>query len=332
MNRVIEVENLTRVYSSTKGLLTRGKENVVAVDNISFHVSRGELFGFLGPNGAGKTTTIKMLTTVLMPTEGKATILGHDLVRDSKKIRRLINVVYGGDKGLYTRVSAWDNMKYFCNLYHIPGKEQTRKIEELLTIVGLGEYKHRRVENFSRGMKQKLHIARGLINDPAILFLDEPTIGLDPVSALGIKKVVKKLNKEGVTIFLTTHYMHEAEELCDRVAIIRKGKIIILDTVEKIKALHKKFYEIKLTSRDFEQEFSDMVTTKYRGAAAKKQEDGSILLCFRAKEIDSVLRDISSNLEDLHIMNLEIRTSSLEDAYIEIINSEDIESLYGQNL
>jgi ABC-2 type transport system ATP-binding protein len=231
MNNVIEVKNLVREFS------TRGRPNKIAVGGISFEIKAGEIFGLLGPNGAGKTTTIKMLSTLLLPTSGNINVLGYDATEDRTiiELRQRINVVSGGERGLYYRLSAKQNLQFFSDLYGISKQEQDILCPKLLDMVGLSDVSNTRVENFSRGMKQRLHIARALVNDPEILFMDEPTIGLDPEISRSIRKLIRDLSNSGKTIILTTHYMYEAEELCDRMVILSHGKVVGRGTVGEIK-------------------------------------------------------------------------------------------------
>jgi ABC-2 type transport system ATP-binding protein len=236
MNIVIEVNNLHRDYTAKKGWLRKSREIVHAVDNISFTVEKGEIFGLLGQNGAGKTTTIKMMITLLAPTKGTCKVLGFHTFGEEKQIRTRINFIFGGEMGVYRRLSARDNLRYFANLYHIDYKVAQVRIDELLELVDLKEKANLLVETYSKGMIQRLQIARGLLNDPEILFMDEPTVGLDPLGAKMLKDIIRKQKEQGRTVVLTTHYMYEADELCDRIAIINKGKLIALDTPENIKA------------------------------------------------------------------------------------------------
>src|SRR4051812_49163326 len=234
---VIEAIELRRTYRTTTGVIRRRPLEVEAVQGISFAVEPGELYGLLGPNGAGKTTTIKMLITLLLPTSGAARVLGHDVVADPRAVRRSIGYVFGGDRGLYERLSALDNLRYFAELYGVSGRDQRRRIAEVLELVGLGGREKERVEGYSRGMKQRLHIARGILHDPQVVFLDEPTIGVDPVGARDLRRTIGGLVQSGKTVLLTTHYMFEADTLCDRVAVIAKGRIVAEGTPADLKAL-----------------------------------------------------------------------------------------------
>lgn len=235
METVIEVKDLTREYITRRGVWKREKRVVHAVDGISFEVRRGEIFGLLGQNGAGKTTTIKMLTTLLAPTDGTCKVLGCNTFGEEKRIRTRINFIFGGEMGVYRRLSARDNLRYFSNLYLIPRKEQDERIQKILELVDLAERADDLAETYSKGMIQRLQIARGLINDPEILFMDEPTVGLDPVGARMLRDIIRRLKEEGRTVLLTTHNLAEVEELCDRLVIINKGKVIARGTPEEIK-------------------------------------------------------------------------------------------------
>src|SRR3954468_13729786 len=190
---VIEAVDLRRTYRTTTGVLRRKPLTVDAVRGVSFRVERGELFGLLGPNGAGKTTTIKMLITLLLPTSGHAQVLGHDVVEHAREVRRRIGYVFGGDRGLYERLSAYDNLRYFAELYGVSGHRQRERIAEVVELVGLAGREQERVEGYSRGMRQRLHIARGIIHDPEVVFLDEPTIGVDPIGARDLRQTIADL-------------------------------------------------------------------------------------------------------------------------------------------
>src|ERR1051326_474056 len=232
----IEAADLRRTYKTHTGTFRRRAKEIEAVRGISFAVAEGELFGLLGPNGAGKTTTIKMLITLLIPTSGSAKVLGLDVVKNPREVRKRIGYVFGGERGLYERLSGLDNLRYFAALCAVRPRAQKRRIAELLALVGLTGREKERVEGYSRGMRQRLHIARGLLHDPPVVFLDEPTIGVDPVGARELRATIASLTEAGKTVLLTTHYMFEADELCDRIAVIAKGQIVGEGTPAELKA------------------------------------------------------------------------------------------------
>lgn len=245
----IEVADLRRDYV-TRSFFGTVSKVTSALSGIGFEVRTGDLFGLIGPNGAGKTTTIRILTTLLSPTSGTAKVLGLDVREDLYEIRRRIGIVFGGERGLYNRVTAVDNLKYFSDLYGVDPRVSKKRIPELLQLVGLADRAYERVEKYSRGMKQRLHIARALVHDPELLFLDEPTIGLDPGGARDIRTMIREMHGLGKTILLTTHYMFEAEELCERIAVISKGKIVALDTPSALKSRVRDISVIELRTYD----------------------------------------------------------------------------------
>ena len=230
----IVIEDLHRTYTSTTGFF--GQRRVVreALRGVSLTVSDGELFGLLGPNGAGKTTLVKILATVLLPTSGSVSILGADVVRATRSVRPRIGLVFGGERGLYGTLTGRGTLRFWADLYRMRPDRAKGRVDEVLELVGLGDRAEERVETYSRGMKQRLHLARGILHEPKLLLLDEPTIGLDPVAASEIRGIVRRLNDEGMTVFLTTHYMAEAETMCRRVAFINEGKIVLLDTPQAL--------------------------------------------------------------------------------------------------
>ena len=212
------------------GLVKKYGERV-AVQDVSFSVEDGEIFGLLGPNGAGKTTTLSILSTLLIPDEGNVTVNGYDLVREAKQVKRLIGFV-PQELALYSTLSAWDNLAFFGRIYGLQGADLKERINSVLALVGLSDRAADPVQTFSGGMKRRLNIAAGLIHQPRILFLDEPTVGVDPQSRNFIFEHVERLNEDGMTILYTTHYMEEAERLCDRVAIMDQGRTLALDTTK----------------------------------------------------------------------------------------------------
>jgi ABC-2 type transport system ATP-binding protein len=215
------------------------RETFRAVDGVDLHVETGEVFGILGPNGAGKTTTMRMLATLLEPTAGTATVLGHDLVSGARDIRRRLGAVLSGERSLYWKLTARENLEYFAALYHVPPGETRARIVEILEVMHLTDRADDYVEKFSTGMRQRLVLARALLPAPSLLLLDEPTVGLDPQAARDLRERVLQLRDEGRTVLLTTHYMEEADQLCDRIAIVDHGRIVALDTPEGLKrSLH----------------------------------------------------------------------------------------------
>jgi len=217
-NYIIQVEHLTKKFNG-----------LAAVDDISFSVEEGEIFAFLGPNGAGKTTTIKILTTLLLPTSGKITLNGYDVLSNKSRVRKSFGIVFQ-DPSLDDQLTAYENMQYHAVLYHIPSGFQKQRIRELLIFVELWDRKNSLVKTFSGGMKRRLEIARGFLHHPKVLFLDEPTLGLDPQTRKHIWSYIKELNQnEQTTVFFTTHYIEEAEQISHKVAIIDYGKIVAQD-------------------------------------------------------------------------------------------------------
>jgi len=214
--------------------LSKRYGQLLAVDDVSFEVQAGEVFGFLGPNGAGKTTTVRMLTTLLEPTGGSAIIAGYDTQRQAYQARRRMSLV-PEESNIYTELTAWDNLIFSARLYRVPAPTREQRAAALLQTFDLYEKRHIKAQLFSKGMRRRLAIAMALIHEPAVLFLDEPTSGLDVQSAQTIKQVVRRLNAKGTTVFLTTHQIEEANQLCDRVAIINRGKVVALDSPERLK-------------------------------------------------------------------------------------------------
>ncbi|NRS51892.1 ABC transporter ATP-binding protein [Brevibacillus sp. HB2.2] len=235
-------ENVRKVYrvKEKKGWFRQQWTEVEAVADLSFRMVPGKIIGLLGINGAGKTTTIKMCSTLLTPTSGTITVDGYDAVKDDRFVKAKVNMIAGGERMLYWRLTGRENLQYFGSLYGLQGQELRNRIDSLLWQVGLYEAANTPVERYSKGMKQRLQIARGLINDPRYLFLDEPTLGLDAPIARQLRKHVSELaSQHGKAILLTSHYIHEVEELCDEVYIIDKGRLVAHDTPEHlIKSLH----------------------------------------------------------------------------------------------
>lgn len=318
---VVEALDLHRSYRTRTGIVRRERKDVEAVRGVSFAIERGELFGLLGPNGAGKTTTIKMLITLLLPTRGTARVLGHDVVDSPREVRRHIGYVFGGDRGLYERLSALDNLRYFSELYAVSPRDQKQRIGELLELVGLTGREKERVEGFSRGMRQRLHIARGLLHDPAVLFLDEPSIGIDPVGARELRATIAMLREQGKTILLTTHYMFEADELCDRIAVIADGGIVAEGTPEALKQRVRDGHVVEVETFGLPDGHVDVVRSLsgVRSVALEERGQAQVLLV-QVEPGAEVTPGVLATLSDTKVGRVSAREPTLEDAYVELVS------------
>jgi ABC-2 type transport system ATP-binding protein len=313
MNNAIDVENLTKFYEKT-----------LAVDHINFNVKQGEIFGFLGPNGAGKTTTQRMLTTLLTPTEGRILINGHELAHDSYAVKRQIGLV-PEESNVYTELTAWDNLMFTASLYRVPHEERAKRAQELLETFGLWEKRDVKAENFSKGMRRRLSIAMAVIHKPSLLFLDEPTPGLDAQSIRAIWELIRRMNAEGTTIFISTHQIEEANQLCDRVTIISHGKIAAIDTPERLKANFRRVQSVEVALEPPEGsepsgnlpglESLPEVTTQVKVGDKMRlyTEDPSALLPRIIQYAES---------QALHIVSLNTLGPSLEDVFLEITGGQ----------
>ncbi len=319
---VVRAHDLRRSYRTRTGTFRRERKEVEAVRGVSFGIEPGELFGLLGPNGAGKTTTIKMLITLLLPTAGSASVLGHDVVTDAREVRRHIGYVFGGDRGLYERLSALDNLRYFAELYGVPPREQRQRIGALLEMVGLTGRERERVEGFSRGMRQRLHIARGLLHDPEVLFLDEPTIGIDPVGARELRSTIAMLREQGKTILLTTHYMFEADELCDRIAVIRDGQVVAEGSPTELKTRVTAGRVVEVETFGVPDSTVDAVRTLagVRSAAVEERGQAQVLIV-QVEPGAEVTSSVLGQLDGVTVGRVSSREPTLEDAYVELVSA-----------
>ena len=317
----IEAEGLRRTYKTHTGTLRRRTKEIEAVRGVDFAIEAGELFGLLGPNGAGKTTTIKMLITLLIPTAGRATVLGLDVVENAREVRKRIGYVFGGERGVYERLSGYDNLRYFAELYGVPPRDQKRRIDELLELVGLKGREHERAEGYSRGMKQRLHVARGLLHDPEVLFLDEPTIGLDPVGARDVRAMIASLTDAGKTVLLTTHYMFEADALCDRIAVITQGEIVAEGTPEQLKrgVAEGTVVEVEVYG------VGDEALARVRGlggvtAVAVEEREQAQVLVVQTGPGAQLTQAILGCLNGSDVGRISHREPTLEDAYVALVS------------
>lgn len=321
----VDVQNLTRVYDTTIGVWRRTHRRVLALDDVSFSIPPGELFGLVGPNGAGKTTLIKILSTLLLPTSGCAYVLGMDVARQERLVRERINVVFGGERGLYTRLSGEDNLKYFADLYRVPRAVAAQRIPQLLELVGLKGREKERVEGYSKGMKQRLHIAKSLVNDAEVLFLDEPTIGLDPGAAQKLRAVIRDLQTWGKTILLTSHYMHEVDILCKRVAVINKGRLLTIDSPYNLKRHVAELFVVE--AQVIRGKLDNALVNDVRSLdcvenAILSTFDQFQTLTIQTPAPDTVSAFLKQRLPPEDVRHLITREPTLEDAYIKLVGTE----------
>jgi ABC-2 type transport system ATP-binding protein len=299
---IISVQNLKKYYKDVK-----------AVDDVSFDVEEGEIFGFLGPNGAGKTTTIKMLVTLLRPTEGTAKIVDNDIVTSPDKVRSQIGIVFQ-EPALDDRLTGKENLDFHARMYGMKSEQRQKRIVEVLKIVDLEEKANVLIKNYSGGMKRRLEIARGLMHFPKILFLDEPTIGLDPQTRRSIWDYIKMLNeKEGITIFLTTHYMEEADFLCNRVGIIDKGKLLVIDKPSNLKS---KIGKDIITIGCSDNNACEGILKGQEWVESIKVHDSSVTIGTQEaeKKLPLIIQLAQSN--SMEIKSIDIRKPTLEDVFL----------------
>jgi ABC-2 type transport system ATP-binding protein len=317
----IEARGVRRVYNVKP-------TPVVALEHVDLDVAPGEFFGLLGPNGAGKTTLIKILTTLLLPSEGTARIFGFDVSKDEKKIRRIMNMVAGGEQSGYGILTVREQLWMFSQFYGLPRKDGWRRVDELIDAVGMGPEREQRVSTLSTGQRQKMNFARGLLNDPWILFLDEPTLGLDVAAARQVRELVVawKQAVPGRTVLLTTHYMAEADELCERIAIVDHGRILAIGTPDELKkrVQRESVFRLELDRLDG----GPGVLARLPGVVSSKAAAvGTGPVDRKTVAVDLVLADDSAlgavvgALAGLgsHILALQKSEPSLEDVFVELV-------------
>jgi ABC-2 type transport system ATP-binding protein len=310
----VEVRQLTRVYQGR-----RGTADVTALDAIDLEIEEGTIVGLLGPNGAGKTTLVKILSTVLLPTSGRAAVLGNDVVTDTERVRRLIGIVFGGDRGLYFGLTGRQNLHYWAALYGVSDRQARRRAEQLLERVGLEDRADHRVEGYSRGMKQRLHLARGLVADARVLFLDEPTTGMDPIAAREFRMLVSALRGEGRTILLTTHDMREAESVCDRVALIDHGGLLAVESPRTLASWVSRYERI-----DAEGVSGQLVEALRRlpgVTAVGPAQDGGIRIDIGE---DGAGARVLRLLVDSGVTSIRTSLPSLEEVYVQLIGDRGL--------
>jgi ABC-2 type transport system ATP-binding protein len=299
---LINIRNLVKRY-----------ENIIAVNSLSLDIYKNEVFGLLGPNGAGKTTIIHMLATLLKPTSGTATVNGYDIVNEPAKVRASIGIVFQAPSS-DDMLTGYENLKLHSLLYGVPSNTREKRISEVLELVGLAERKDDKVKQYSGGMRRRLEIARGLIHRPKVIFLDEPTLGLDPTSRVSMWKYIKLLaTEEKVTIILTTHYMEEADILCDRIGIIDKGKIIELDTPSKLKEkIANDIIKLKPKNKNIKDiETLKNLTFIHNIENLKINGDEFLIL-----SVDNASRNLPIILKHIDVESVEFKRTTLNDVFL----------------
>ncbi|MEM2110148.1 MAG: ATP-binding cassette domain-containing protein [Candidatus Odinarchaeota archaeon] len=304
MSNIIEVENLVKRFNG-----------LTAVDSISFNVEEGEIFSLLGPNGAGKTTTINILTTLLKPDGGKAYINGVDVAKEPNRIRNMVGVTFQ-ELVLDSNLTVWESLEFHGRLYNIPKNERRQKIKELLAVIGLEDKAKSLTKTLSGGMKRKLEIIRGLMNNPKILFLDEPSLGLDPQSRITIWEQIRKINHEGVTIFMTTHYMDEADTLSNRIAIMNRGKIAAIDNSENLKSQLGKDLILLRVAPDIKSKAVEIL--KGTGLLKDiKDTPSGLILSSTGKGSNTIPKLIKSlDEENIIVDSIELKRPTLDDVFL----------------
>jgi len=310
-NIILETKSLAKQYSPPDG--------IHAVKGVTFSMARGEVFSLLGPNGAGKSTTISMLSCLLAPTGGEAIIDGHSILRDPRGVKQVIGVV-PQEIALYGSISARENLAFWGKMYGLRGQELKTRVADVLEIAGLTDRADDKVDNFSGGMKRRINIAVGLLHRPKLLFMDEPTVGIDPQSRRRILDTVKQLNEEGLTVLYTTHYMEEAQEISDRIGIIDHGELIAMGTLDELTALVGEYDTLRLDLGLTENDNGDIAAELADNGTIHRafNEDGKLVL--QVKDADAVLAHVINRVTaaGAHIRRLEIQEPNLEAVFLHL--------------
>ena len=324
MNLAIRTEKLGRIYKIRGGKKSEPRE-LVALQDVNVEVQPGELFGLLGPNGAGKTTLIKILTTLLAPTKGKAWVAGLDVEKEPEKVRSRINMVSGGETSGYGLLTVRENLWMFSQFYGLDSGEANRRIKQLLDIVGMGDRLNTKSSDLSTGLRQKMNIVRGFLTDPQVLFLDEPTLGLDVGAARDVRKFIRQWIDldPSRTLLLTTHYMVEADELCDRVAIINQGRVLACDTPAKLKhnLQSDAIFRLEVSSLNGVGVQSLEALPGVKQLIHKEQDDRDVLEFILTEEpvLGAVINALT--VDDIQILNFQKREPTLEDVFVNLVGS-----------
>jgi ABC-2 type transport system ATP-binding protein len=323
-NMAVEVENLGRIYKLRGGKRDRATpKELIALQGVTLQVRRGELFGLLGPNGAGKTTLIKILTTLLSPSSGRASVAGHDVVREPRKVRACINMVSGGESSGYGLLTVRENLWMFSQFYGLPSKEANLRIRALLKLVGLEDRIDTKSSDLSTGLRQKMNIVRGFLTDPQVLFLDEPTLGLDVGASRDARRLIRTWLDEDRqrTLLLTTHYMVEADELCDRVAIINHGRVLACDSPAALKQQIQRdaLFEIAVAGMNGLKTSALEALPGVRSVGCNEVEELSVLKFILEEE--AALGGVINKLNESHVRieRLDKHAPTLEDVFVRLV-------------
>jgi len=337
-NTIVEVRELCKRFPKKKTKKEAGfwskllplagpTDWFMAVENISLDIKQGEIFGLLGPNGAGKTTTIKMLCTLLEPSGGTARINGYDIIKEASLVRQNLGAVMTGERSIYWKLTGRENLEYFAALYHIPRAVAKKRIQELLDRLELSSRADEYVERYSSGMKQRVAIAKALLANPPLLLLDEPTVGLDPQSARNLRELILEIKREGRTILLTTHYMEEADQLCDRIGIVDLGKIIALDTPANLKKSIKQLDVMRLEIEKFDPcliETFQRLPAVQHVASHDLGVDSAWSIALQTPDSEGVLPEVIEliNTQAGRVKHLQVTQPTLEDVFISLTGKQ----------
>ena len=314
----IECEHLGRVYTARS--LTGRKRETVALADLCIEIPQGIVFGLLGPNGAGKTTTVRILATLLAPTTGSARVLGFDVMKQAGEVRKHIGFILGGDRGLYGRLTGKENLRYFAALHHISPPDARERTAHYLDMVGLADRGDSLVEQYSLGMKQRLHVARGLMTDPSILFMDEPTLGLDPFGAQQLRQLIPELVSEGKTVLLTTHYMFEADQLCQTIGMINHGRLVALGSPTEIKRGFSETRVIEVTASAARPGLmEDLSALEGVERVDTRNDDGMARFMIQVRTGTDLRDQVLQTFGDGNVETSTVRDPTLEEAYLNIL-------------